>query len=692
MHLTYAPIWKEAPFLRLLVALLPGILLQWYYPLPLEIVYAAMGFCIIGLFFLSFLKGYAAFRFNWLKAVGIALLTALLGMLLTHYKNITHQQQWFGNHYRAGAMVMASIKEAPVEKNRSFKALADVYAVSADGKLTKTTGDIIIYFQKDSSLLHQIAFGKTLLFGKPLQLIENAGNPGAFDYKRYSLFQGITHQVFLSGDDFLVLDQQLQSAFRRWLHASQHMALGILKKYISGKDEVAVAEALLIGYREDLDRDMVQQYSNTGVIHVIAISGMHLAMLFGLLVILLKPLQKITAGRWLRGVIILTVLWSFTLLSGAGPSILRSAVMFSFIIAGESFTRQVSVYHTLAASAFFLLCSNPFFAWDVGFQLSYMAVLSIVIFLRPITNWFYCRNKILYATWQMAAVTISAQILTTPLSIYHFHQLPNLFLFTNLLVVPLSGLILYGEILLCILSGFSMVAQWLGTLLAYLLRFMNNFIVFMNDLPFSVTGNIRINYIQTLLLYAVITGMAIWLLRKHKQMLVYSIFTLLAFSILRAADMLQHYQQPTLVVYNVPQYSAIDFMQRGCYFFAGDPAVENNDFLRNFHLKPARLAYRADRTGNHGISVLSHWHQKNILLINPDFRLPPPGTLAADIIIISGKVDISMREVQQYFGNVRLVFDSSCPAWKTREWKNECDSLHLRPHSVSEDGAFVLKL
>src|SRR5690606_13173368 len=139
------------------------------------------------------------------------------------------------------------------------------------------------------------------------------------------------------------------------------------------------------------------------------------------------------------------------------PSILRSAVMFSFIVVGESMRRKISVYHTLSASAFFLLCWNPFFLWDVGFQLSYAAVLSIVIFLRPITRWFYFKYAFANHIWKLAAVTLAAQILTTPLSIYHFHQVPNLFLLSNLVIVPLSGFILYGEILLCLLCLFPAV-------------------------------------------------------------------------------------------------------------------------------------------------------------------------------------------------------------------------------------------
>ena len=157
---------------------------------------------------------------------------------------------------------------------------------------------------------------------------------------------------------------------------------------------MGLAEALLIGYKDDLDKTLVQSYSNTGVVHVIAISGLHLGLIYWLLLMLFKPLQK-RKLKWLRPVFILTGLWLFSLLAGAQPSVLRSAVMFTCIVLGDSFARKSSIYNTLALSALLLLCINPYWLWDVGFQLSYAAVLSIVIFMQPIYNWFYIKNKVL---------------------------------------------------------------------------------------------------------------------------------------------------------------------------------------------------------------------------------------------------------------------------------------------------------
>jgi competence protein ComEC len=184
-------------------------------------------------------------------------------------------------------------------------------------------------------------------------------------------------------------------------------------------------------------------------------------------------------------VIIISGLWLFSLLAGAQASVLRSAVMFTCIVLGKNFLRSSSIYNTLAVSAFMLLCYDPFWFWDVGFQLSYAAVLSIVIFVKPIYNWFYIRNKILDFIWKLNAVSIAAQLLTTPFSLYHFHQFPSFFLLSNFAVVPLSSIVVLGEIFLCSTFFFPFVASISGKLLSKFIWIMNSYIERIEALPYG---------------------------------------------------------------------------------------------------------------------------------------------------------------------------------------------------------------
>ena len=405
------------------------------------------------------------------------------------------------------------------------------------------------------------------MFNKPLQEIKNSGNPGGFDYKRYSLFQGITHQVYLKPGEFTVL----ASTNKKWLHSfldvTREKVLTILRTNIKGDKELGLAEALLIGYKDDLDKTLVQSYSNTGVVHIIAISGLHLGLIYWLLLQLLKPLQRRKYTKWLRPLIIVLGLWLFSLLAGAQPSILRSAIMFTCIVLGENLSKRTSIYNTLALSAFILLCWNPYWLWDVGFQLSYSAVLSIIIFMQPIYNLFYIKNKLLDFFWKLNAVTIAAQILTLPVSIYHFHQFPTHFLLSNFVAVPLSSLILLGEIFLCIISFVPVIALLTGKILHWLIWLMNSYVERVEDLPYSLWDGLQINIIQAILLFLFAGAISYWLFEKKKTGLQLGLVAMVCFFLLRGFSFWQADRQKKIIVYNVPQHQAIDFINGRNFLF-----------------------------------------------------------------------------------------------------------------------------
>jgi competence protein ComEC len=433
------------------------------------------------------------------------------------------------------------------------------------------------------------------------------------------------------------------------------------------------------------------------VVHVIAISGLHLGLIYWLLLQLLKPLQKRKKWKWLRPVLIIASLWLFSLLAGAQPSVLRSAVMFTCIVLGETYTRRTSIYNTLALSAFILLCINPFWLWDVGFQLSYVAVLSIVIFMQPIYNWFYIKNKALDFIWRLNAVTLAAQILTIPVSIYHFHQFPNYFLLTNFIAVPLSSLILLGEIFLCIISFIPPVAIAAGKILAWLIYIMNSYVEKIEALPFSLYDGLQVTIIQTVFIIAVIAGISVWLLEKKKIGLQIGLGALIVFTGLRSYSFWLVNQQQKIIVYNVPQHRAIDFIDGRKYFFYGDSSLVADDFLRNFHIKPARIQNRIEPADKLNTLVVNdnfiQYGSKNILLINDNTKFQSlPEKLSVDAVIISQNPKLYITSLANTFAVKKIIFDGSVPAWKMKFWIKDCDSLHIPYHSVAEKGAFEMSV
>lgn len=379
--------WKKAPFIRLLISLMPGIIIQWFWqlhPIIWLFIFAGALLIVISFFYFPLFKRY---RLGILNGIAILLPFTAIGALLVVHHDIRRSENWVGHYSTESHALLVTLEEPLVEKNKSFKADATARYLSENGKFIPIKGKIIIYFKKDS-LLPFLEYGSQIIFKKPLQEIKNSGNPGGFDYKRYSLFHGITHQVYLKPEEFIVLPETDKSWLPEFLNNIRENVLTVLRDNIKGDKETGLAEALLIGYKDDLDKTLVQSYTNTGVVHIIAISGLHLGLIYWLLLQLLKPMQHRKYTRWLRPLIIICGLWLFSLLAGAQPSILRSAVMFTCIVAGENLTKRTSIYNNLALSAFLLLCYNPYWLWDVGFQLSYSAVLSIVVFMKPIYNSF----------------------------------------------------------------------------------------------------------------------------------------------------------------------------------------------------------------------------------------------------------------------------------------------------------------
>lgn len=573
--------------------------------------------------------------------------------------------------------------------------MARVSGVINSSHYTPATGKIILYLDPGIPIT-TLQYGTSFFFTRKLQEIRNSGNPGAFDYRRYCLFQGITHQLFLKRNEFIRLPGISTQVFPSFIFSLKQKILSILKRNIKGQKETGLAEALLVGYRDDLDKSLIQSYSNTGVVHIIAISGLHLGLIYWLLVKLCKPLSRRRRSNWLSFLLIIAGLWLFSFLAGAQPSVLRSALMFSCIALGEGLNRKTNIYNSLALSAFLLLCYNPYWLWDTGFQLSYVAVLSLVIFMRPINNIVYFKNKLVNAVWKLNAVTLAAQILTLPLCIYYFHQLPVCFLLTNLVAVPLSSIILMGEIALVAISFIPIAGSITGLAISWLTRGMNGFIQAIDKLPFSTWSGLQINITQTVILFLLIIAFSYWLMETKPPGLKAGLICVLSFFLLRSISFIASGKQKRLIVYNVPQKKALDLIEGWHYQFIGDPSLLTG-IVRNFHLNPSRTFLRA--TGPAAIAahdtttIFLSWQGKHILFLNSFLAFKPTvHRPVIDVLILSGNPRFIIKNLVKALTIKQVVADGSVPHWKAAGWKKDCEQLHIPWHDVSEKGAFAINL
>ncbi len=317
--------------------------------------------------------------------------------------------------------------------------------------------------------------------------------------------------------------------------------------------------------------------------------------------------------------------------------------------------------------------------------------------MRPVYNWFYIKNRILDQIWKLNAVTLAAQVFTIPFCIYHFHQFPNYFLLSNLLAVPLSGFILFGEILLCIISFIPVVAIALGNILTWLISFMNGYIAWIEKLPFAVSDGLLISISQAILLFLIAAGSGYWILERSKTGLQVLLSSMLLFFIIRMQSFNKILHQNKIIVYNIPGSSAIDFIRGNKYQFIGDSMLNHAGPIFDFHLKPSRTANRVGpvhqdrfllREGNY-----FQFDNKRIMMINENISFQHISSKPEiDILIMSKNPKIYFSRLAAVLDIKQVVIDASVPAWRTAYWKKDCDSLNIPCHDVSVNGAFVMKL
>ncbi len=689
--MSFAATWKTHPFVKITPAFISGILLQWYLQLSLTVIFVPAMVAALMLFAGCWLPAAGKYAFRWLQGLLIMLLIAATGAVWTYSKTSLHQPGWLGNNNAATA-IRATIEEPLTEKPKTYKTTARITAVrNADGSWVKQEGKIIVYIRKKDSIppLH---YGVQILFSKTVQPIRNSGNPGAFNYQQYCAFQHIYHQVMLGEEEYVLLPGNDGSRLQQWLYSCRRRLINILQKNIPGTVEQGVAEALLIGYRDDLDKTLLQSYNNTGVVHIIAISGLHLGMIYSIMAAFFSLLPGSRRHTLYKGILLLTIIWLFTLLAGAAPSILRAAVMFSFIITAGILQRKNSICNSLAASACCLLLYDPFYLWDLGFQLSYAAVLSIVLFRKPVYNWCKVNNKLLNSLWQLLSVTLAAQVLTLPVVLFYFHRFPLFVLFSNMVAVPLSGLVLYVELLLLMVCWWAAAAHYAGLLLYWLIKLLNAFIVHMNSIPYAAITQVQLNTAQVILAYLCIMAVYSWLGHKNKKAFWVACCSLLLMIAVTASQKQKNMQQQKLVVYNINRQAAAEIIQGTNAGYWGDSTVLGNQALVQNYLLPAHTQWQVQKARLLRNHVYTCNGKKILFCTTPVLPAAGRRLLAVDILVVSGNPALSVMQLQACFTCKQLVFDSSNPLWKIEKWKKACDSLHLRFHSVPEQGAFIADL
>lgn len=683
------PFWKQAPFTRLLFPAMTGISLARYLSLP----HFYLGMFLFALFLfllLHLLPVKFVFRVFW--ATGVFSSIALLGLFawLTGRSDVRTSSNWFG-HYKNIQVIEIKINE-PLESNGKYlRTIASVEQILVNKKFVPASGNVMLNFEIDSSS-RLLKPGTVLLLRSPVFPIKNMGNPGGFDYETYAAFKGVFHQSFAGSKDWKILAYRKPNFVRSAIFNMRNYVVESVDRYFPNDENVkAVTKALLVGYKADLDKELQQSYSNTGVIHVVAISGLHLGLVYLILTNMLSRIPGLKKKIMLQSVLCILGLWVFSFISGASASVLRSAVMFTFMLTGRAFNYKGSIANALASSAFFLLLYNPYFLWDIGFQLSYLAVIGIVSLQDPLFRLMYIKNVALRYLWKASTVSLSAQLVTLPVCLFYFHQFPNYFLLANLIVVPLSSLILIlGFAVICV-SWIPVLAVLLGKLCFWLVFLMNSIVTFIDRLPGATITGIYFHIVPMVLLSVAIFFIVGAVQKKSFFFLNLALCFIAALLIFQTTMLISRGLEPKMVFYNIPHQSAIHCISNRKAALVADSAVAADPKYQNQFIKPALANFGAQATDQPSSlqDRKSIWfYNTQIIIVDSTLHFPLVHD-AVDILLLTQNTKIDLEELVSSIKPGMIVFDASNSLWKIAKWKSICEQLALPCFSIPEQGAFI---
>jgi competence protein ComEC len=504
---------REVVLGRLLLAFIIGIVLASLLPFNLKwILCIGVIWVLVILIHSYFAHRLNGFTFHWLNGLSINLIFIYCGCLLTY----SIQNGLSPNHFskQKANNITLIIKDDISNNNLNNRYLADILFIN---DIKKTHGKILIYAKSK-----KLQLGSVLKINANIIPFQKNRNPGEFNAQAFWKKKQVFHFLFLNEKDTIIGFKALNffKANSLWI---AYKFDSILKKNLIDEESYRIASALLIGSRVGISEDVISDYSKTGTIHILSVSGLHVSIIF---LVLNKFLSIFRWGKTklIKSIILIGFVCLYAYITGLSPSVCRSAVMISFSIIGKQINQQSNPYNLIAGSALLLLIIDPFYLYDIGFQLSYFAVLGIIYFYQAIYELIYIENKLLNQVWMLIAVSISAQLSTLPMALYYFHQFPNYFLLANLLAIPLSSIALYLGIALLAFNPITIVSKYIGFVLSKCIGLMGYLLHKISILPNSLSFYHHLNLTSSILLFIAILCLSFYVIHHIKWFNYFGLF------------------------------------------------------------------------------------------------------------------------------------------------------------------------
>ena len=645
---------EKTPFLRLLLPVITGILWGMLFPAGISV---AVGLSLLGLLLMVlsyFIGDEYQYKLRWVFGAGVFLFLCSLSIL--QYR--TYEKKSQGVFSEVSQYYTGTLLDIPEVKPRSVACnVKTSYPFQQKVKL---------YLAKDAAA-RELKPGDEILFYAILQPFRNFGNPDDFDYVRYMKIKGFSGSAYISALNWQKTGRQ-SYAIPVLAQRLREKALHRYRSLIRDQETCAFISALTLGYKADLSDDLQEAFRASGTAHVLAVSGLHVGIIYGVINLLFSFLGKSGRRYILRQGFVILLLWLYVFVAGGSASVVRATIMLTIFCLGNMHHRKGFTYNTLAAAAFFILIFHPFSLFDVSFQMSFGAVAAILYFQPKLLALYAPGNRIVQYVWNLFTVSTAAQLGVFPLVLYYFCTFPTWFFITNLLVVPLIGMIIYAAMALITVGsipvfhiGFTEVVpsvlQWMVETLSGITL---HIVYIAESLPFSQLTNNYISLAQLLLLFTFLFLFAQFLFTRHSRPLIIALASLFVLQVTVLNDKIRP-SVPRLVVFNQPDRSEITLYVNGKRRFLEIP---ENGILPHPEKRILRLSDRS----------MAGFQTEN----------PFP----ADVLILSQNAFFSVEQLLHLFNPSVIVLDSSIPRSAANRMIAECRRLGIKVHDVTQNGAF----
>lgn len=677
----------EVPFVVLLLPFLLGITLgiSLITAAYLPVLWGVFGGSGIVFIFLNLTyQRFAVYKLRWLGGLLMSFILLSAGCISAiNYNELTNEHHFS----RSPAQYLTvRINNEPQLKNGLIRFTASVQHNINYKKATGTNGTLLITI-KDSAAIN-LQYGDEVLIPAKYNAIDPPFNPAEFNYKKYLANQNIYYQAFLYPGMYRVIKHDAGNPLIAFSLKLRQQMVVKFRRQMHDPGAIAVASTLILGYKADLSNDILQAYSKTGTIHVLSVSGAHVAIIYLLLQWALGFLNNYRYGRHIKAGIIVALIWYYALLSGFSPAVCRAAVMISMVIIGKTYARYINMLNILAISAFILLLYDPLFISDVGFQLSYLAVAGLIVLQPMVYQWVEFKNKWADKLWAICSVSIAAQVITFPLSALYFHQFPVYFLLSNLLIIIPTTIIVYSGIAYLMFSWVPILSNVLAYLLETTILFMNKALAIIEHAPFAGISKIWLTTPEYLLLYIIMISLFYFLYDKKSWLIKLAMVGLLLLCI-----------SISIKKYRAQTTSSIAFLNlrknTGIVLKSGNSAVVLTNLAdtdRNYsysvqpYLDSTQVNDATIISLNQNISLpylkkqgpIVQFYDKRIIIF--DKRLQNqllPQKLKTNYLYITANPHLSLFEINRSYEYQVLVIDGSNSSQTIRKFEDDAKRLHV---------------